>query len=425
VVADDLVHADARRWLERSIDYLIEHRHNVVVEHGLRTRQVYDSLLERLARRDGRANVEVALLATPAPVSRVAILDRYQTALELTGIGRIVTDTLHDERLDHLRDVADWTGNDHRVAGVSIYRRNHLQPVARLSSMAGSAVRSALESEWQRPWTREESRQFLRVVHSLRARAEPRWHPILDKARGESTGLLADGSEDPVRSRPAVTFGRYQIVSIAHLDTIRTILLDWPTVEIGVLDLQAGTPATPIDVPEHMVEFYRDSDANTDPARNPLSAAERRDLWSATVDAAGLADRVTIAIIPRPELDPDTFNDRYPSAEWDLVFPAPTGTGFDRTRNDHFSEILARPVHTVEPPLEYHTSDIRQAYREGKDSVWPRGLAPGGRQQFIAISGPERLLAPPDSRLPRQPRPIPPPPQRRSGPGTSTNRPSP
>ncbi|HEX5995462.1 MAG TPA: hypothetical protein VFY84_10010, partial [Jiangellales bacterium] len=36
----------------------------------------------------------------------------------------------------------------------------------------------------------------------------------------------------PWRHREAVTFGRYQVVSIAHLDTVRTILRQWPTVTV-------------------------------------------------------------------------------------------------------------------------------------------------------------------------------------------------
>lgn len=200
----------------------------------------------------------------------------------------------------------------------------------------------------------------------------PEWEPRLQRALEFAAPLLhPEADAGPAADRPAVTFGRYQIVSIAHLE---------------------ARPQTPPPIPEHLRDFQAGCEANTSPAKNPMSAEERAGFWQATISAAGLQDRVTVRVIPRPELDPDGFNRMFPPERADLVFPTSSGEGFDLIRNASFEEIFGRKVRTVEPPLEYHTSDIRAAYRAGNDA-WKNGFAPGGLEAFIAADGPERLLA--------------------------------
>jgi hypothetical protein len=48
--ADELVHGDARRWLERALTYAADRQMNVIAEHGLRDWEVTDALLTRFAR---------------------------------------------------------------------------------------------------------------------------------------------------------------------------------------------------------------------------------------------------------------------------------------------------------------------------------------------------------------------------------------
>jgi UDP-N-acetylglucosamine kinase len=397
--ADDLVQADARRWLDLALAYLTEQRAHVIVEHGLRDLDVTNTLLARFTQTDTQMvpyRIEGALLATSAAQSRLGMLERYQISYERIGLGRYVSEELHDTRYRHVLDVADWLDADARVTAMTIYRRGTADPVHRNErGLDGRwrvpvASRDALSAERNRPWSLEESRIFLRVHHSLSARMTPQWKGSLDSAREAAQHLLDPSAGVPRYDKPAVTFGRYQIVSIAHLDTIRTILLDWPTVEIGVLDLDSR-PAGPLAVPPHLRDFYQGCEANTSPAKNPMTAEERASFWRATVAEAGLQDRVAVRIIARPELDPEGFNRQYPLDRFNLVFPTASGEGFDLVRNASFSEILRRRVYPVDPPLEYHTSDIRSAYRAGNEA-WKHGFAPGGLQAFIAVDGPRRLL---------------------------------
>jgi hypothetical protein len=109
---------------------------------------------------------------------------------------------------------------------------------------------------------------------------DPTWGPELDRALQAGEPLLNPAApRRPWRNREAVTFGRYQLVSIAHLDTVRTILRQWPTVTVGVLDPTLG-PGGPLD-----------DDAPTRWAadKNPLSVAQRVVMWQDVIAAAGLS----------------------------------------------------------------------------------------------------------------------------------------
>jgi UDP-N-acetylglucosamine kinase len=396
---DDLVQADARRWLDSSLEYLADRRANVIAEHGLRDRDVTNALLDRFVQRGEQRpayRIEMALLATPAAESRLGMLERYQVGFERAGLGRYVSEDMHDARYRHVAVAAQWLADDPRLSGMAVYRRGFDSPVYRNDRTAvdqwrhPAPIGEVLDNERNHPWSVEQSNAFLRLHSSLTARMADEWEGSLAAVRDLATPLLHPEAGVPTHDKPAVTFGRYQIVSIAHLDTVRTILMDWPTVEVGVLDLDARPATAPI-IPEHLQAFYDGCEANTAPAKNQMTAQERASFWQATIDTAGLSDRVTVRIIGRPEMAPDEFNRQYPADSVDLVFPTSRGEGFDLIRNASFEEILGRPVTPVDPPLEYHTSDIRAAYRSGNDA-WRHGFAPGGLEAFVAADGPRRLL---------------------------------
>lgn len=290
--------------------------------------------------------------------------------------------------------MADWADEDPHVSSIEVYRRGHGDPVHRNRRDAqgrwrlSMRTRSALTVERNRRWGVDESARFLRAHHSLSTRMAPSWHAPLASALLAAGPLLhPDALAPSMHDTTAITYGRYQMVSIAHLDTVRTMLQQWPRVVVGVLDLSAPEP-TPRAVPEHLRDFYKVAAANTVPDRNPMSLEERVGFWRDAVAAAGIGDRVSIEVVASPGLDPATFNARFPPEHFDLVFPAAADAELPHSQR---SEILGRPVHTVDPPLEFHTSAIRAAYRRG-DPNWERGLAPGTLKAFLAADGPDRLL---------------------------------
>jgi nicotinamide mononucleotide adenylyltransferase len=391
LTADDFVHPDARRWFDMALDYLAQLGAHAIVEHGLRSWEVTDALLTRFD--SSKHLIEAALLATPLPLSMLRVSERFQVSHERTGFGRDVPEDLQRARAAHLLTVADWVDADRRVAAVSVYgfngdevRRNEHGPDRVLQDQV--PTREVIETLWRTPLDRETSEEILRLHDSLAARMDPAWAPRLATVLAEARPLLHPAAgHGPSHQKTAVTYGRYQLVSIAHLDTVRTILRDWPRVVVGVIDLNAA-PAEPMTVPEHLRSYYAVSEANTSAAKNPMTLQERIGFWRAAVETAGLSDRVSVEAIARPALHPAEFNARYPAGQFDVVFPA--SSDGEQAHTDR-AQILGRAVFAVRPALEYHTSHIRESYNNGAAS-WVNGLAPGTAQPFLDADGPRRLF---------------------------------
>jgi hypothetical protein len=202
----------------------------------LRDWTVTDALLSRFADSGRPYRVEAVFLATPSAESQLGILMRFQLGLERAGIGRYVTKDLHDARYDHTPRAAAWREADPRVAAITVYRRGDTHPVFRNERdregrwAQPDHAADVITAQRDQPLSIADSRAFLRLHASLDARMHPFFHGPLAAASAATEPLPHPDAATPRRNRPAVTFGRYQIVSIAHLDTIRTILMDWPTV---------------------------------------------------------------------------------------------------------------------------------------------------------------------------------------------------
>ena len=169
---------------------------NILLEHGLRSREVTDDVLRRFS--VAGYGVEAVLLATPAAVSLLGNLDRYQVAHETTGAGRFVAPELHDARYERLLDVADWLQDDPRVSAVSAYRRDGTRLLHNQRDTAGgwqdpARLRNTVQAERERPWTAEESTAFLTLHADLTRRMDRTWTPHLHKARQAAAPLLHPG----------------------------------------------------------------------------------------------------------------------------------------------------------------------------------------------------------------------------------------
>jgi hypothetical protein len=213
LAAEDLVHADARRWLDRAIDHLIGRKVNTVLEHGLRSQDVIDDLLRRFTEAGYR--VEAVLLATPAALSLLGNLGRYQVAHETTGAGRYVLPELHDARYAQLLQVADWLQDDPRVQAVSAYRRDGtlLQRNERGDDggwQDPTRLRQVIQAERERPWTVGESSDFLTLHAALAARMDRSWASALQGALEAAAPLLHPNTTrghtpPPAAGGPAIT----------------------------------------------------------------------------------------------------------------------------------------------------------------------------------------------------------------------------
>lgn len=156
--------------------------------------------------------------------------------------------------------------------------------------------------------------------------------------------------------KTAITFGRYNIVTNAHLNTLERILEIWATAVIGIV-----SPEKCINFPQNprLIDFFRECDKNHE--RKPtFTIPQRIEMWEETLRSAGFFDRVKIVEMRRPEYFPDEFNMRFPSNMYQLVFPQAKDerNKFDIIRLSAFREILGRDIATVCPSLTMHTSDI-------------------------------------------------------------------
>lgn len=90
----------AGAWIERSIDYAVEHRISALVEGTFRNPQVPLDTARRFRGRGFR--VEVHLLAVAPEVSRLSIADRYVTDAQLTEAARFTSVDAHEIALHAL-----------------------------------------------------------------------------------------------------------------------------------------------------------------------------------------------------------------------------------------------------------------------------------------------------------------------------------
>ncbi|EOO05592.1 hypothetical protein JDS76_27875 [Bacillus cereus] len=159
--------------------------------------------------------------------------------------------------------------------------------------------------------------------------------------------------------KQAITFGRYNMLTNAHLSTVSEILTKWDKLTIGVYDFNIKRP---LNLNEKWNEFYSMCDKNCQPESNDLSLESRIKMWEILVKERGLDGRLEIVPIKRVEYDVSNFNTKFPKEKYDLVFPKSPQerNSFDLLRNEAFKDILGREIHFVTPSLTLHTSQIKK-----------------------------------------------------------------
>jgi UDP-N-acetylglucosamine kinase len=198
LIADDRLAAyytdlDAGRWLDRSMDVAAQRRVNVVIEGTMRRSEFVRAIAGRFRGLGYRS--EAAIVATPAAMSRLGILQRYQRQRQALGYGRYTTIDVHDAGYRGLLDTADAMDRNQLIDAVAVYRRGgQLLYANRIDRPSGWAAppgtRSAIETERSRPWTVGETAQFLRehgeVAHAL----VEDWSEEVDEVRALADQLL-------------------------------------------------------------------------------------------------------------------------------------------------------------------------------------------------------------------------------------------
>jgi hypothetical protein len=188
---------DARRWLARAEQYLIDHRFDAIIDTTMRDRDDFDVPAAHF--RQAGYRVQVAILAVPQAQSRQGILTRYNEQVRDSGYGRLTLTSTHDLAYRSIPEAAARIDDEHLVDAVAVYRRgNHLLYDNELISGAWRETpdtAGAIRQERQRQWTYQEATGFLTDLDHLRAELGPGWQVELQAVRRLADPLLPPGAE--------------------------------------------------------------------------------------------------------------------------------------------------------------------------------------------------------------------------------------
>ena len=185
----------------------------------------------------------------------------------------------------------------------------------------------------------------------------------------------------------AVTFGRYNTTTVAHISTIEKIANTYEELSVGVID---SDRALRPEGKKEFAEFYDLADEQH--KRTTLTLEERKRLLELSIADRSLGS-VVIVEIARPEYAVAEFNETFPPEEHQVVFPVPRGgqtAEFDSMRDASLSRILGRTTLFLSVDLTLHTSEIK-AQTLNRPDGWSEFMTPSAYEYFRDINGPERI----------------------------------
>jgi Zeta toxin len=161
------------------------------------------------AYRNAGFRVEVMIITVPAAMSNQGIVSRYHEQVVDRGHGRLTVQANADRAYTGVLDLADVIDGERLADEVGVFRRgeatprysNALNPVGQWQ--ATPTLRAAIESERARPWTPEETADFLRTHTKLRRELGPQWTQRLDEILSQAQPLMNRARE--AASEPAST----------------------------------------------------------------------------------------------------------------------------------------------------------------------------------------------------------------------------
>ncbi|GAA3165302.1 hypothetical protein GCM10020001_107930 [Nonomuraea salmonea] len=172
-IAAAQVGGDAYVWMRKVIALAGELRVNLIREGAMNSSPGVEAEAAEFRRLGYRT--EAYVMAVPAALSRLSVLDRYQRMRETDGYGRLVAQEIHDTAFDGIpgtmRAIDDARYVDavtiHRRDGEAVYR-NELDEQGRWRRTP--RAREALEEVRGRPFTEEEARWFRETYERLSTR---------------------------------------------------------------------------------------------------------------------------------------------------------------------------------------------------------------------------------------------------------------
>ncbi len=190
-----------------------------------------------------------------------------------------------------------------------------------------------------------------------------------------------------MRKKKALFLGRFQPPSIAHLETVRTILKQWDNLTIAVV---YNSPR-PKNVDPRWVRPLEIEDASSySQPKNPFSSTEVGLMWEECLKVAGVTSRVMVTETLRPQFYP--FNERFPPEGFNWVSITPNeknNNSLDRLQM--YEELFGRKIWLVKPEFELHNTEIKKIVSLGRS--WKEFIPAGAFEIFIEVDGPSRITA--------------------------------
>ncbi|MFD5934772.1 zeta toxin family protein [Streptomyces sp. NPDC060333] len=186
------VRDDAVRWVDDALGYARELRRDVLFDTALANADRARTVLTQY--REAGYQTDIALVAAPASMSELGVLDRYLTDRALRGGAQFVNDpnSLLPSILSSVRTII----NENLARSVAVYTRDSSTPVFRAEAdpsgrwRPSSTADSAFSEARERPWAIESSTWFAdtaeRVAKAKQEQLGPglqrRWHGLLSHA---------------------------------------------------------------------------------------------------------------------------------------------------------------------------------------------------------------------------------------------------
>lgn len=197
---------DSWAWLAQAHEYARTEKINVLKpETGQDSR---GAVTYMRAYRDAGYRVEIMATAVPAAMSNQGIISRYHQQVVDRGHGRLTVQANADRAYTGLLDLADVIDRERLADEVGVFRRGEATPQYSNSLTsagqwrAAPGLRAAIDGERVRPWTAEETADFLRTHARLRRELGDRWTQRLDEIMSQARPLLdrSMGAEEPPTS---------------------------------------------------------------------------------------------------------------------------------------------------------------------------------------------------------------------------------
>jgi UDP-N-acetylglucosamine kinase len=182
---DGDIDLDARAWLDLAFGHAIGQRVNVVVDSNLADPARAAGFAARFAAADYR--VEVVFVAGPAALSRLGVLQRYQSQVDQLGHGAYCPTPIQDRNYAGVLDTADMLDRTVSVDLVVVQRRGGARLHRQDRTAAGEwdpapGARQAIQAERDRSWSDPEQQWFLAGARSVAAHVDDAHLPDLHDA---------------------------------------------------------------------------------------------------------------------------------------------------------------------------------------------------------------------------------------------------